>query len=113
MLMHSAATTRGLGKEHTVVTKVIERVDAHYEVEDLPMSKVYRWCPESVVIVCEHCTKTTTLTTSKRACAECGANYRALLEEVGLEASLAEQEEEVVSHPWRSLRPYYEPIRGA
>jgi rRNA maturation endonuclease Nob1 len=66
------------------------------------------------VIVCEHCTKTTTLTTSKRACAECGANYRALLEGVGLEASPAEQEEEEVSHPWRSLRPYYyEPIRGA
>lgn len=96
-----------------MATKVIERVEAHYEVEDLPMGKVYRWCPESVVVVCEHCTKTTTLTTSKRACAECGANYQALLEEVGLEASPAEQEKAEVAHLWRSLRPYYEPIRGA
>lgn len=27
-------------KEHTVATKVIERVDARYEVEVLPMGKV-------------------------------------------------------------------------
>lgn len=113
MLLYSAATARGQGKGHTVAMKVIERVDAHYEGEYLPMGMLYRWCPESLVVVCEHCTKTTTLTSSKRACAECGANYRALLEEVGLEASPAKHEEAEVSHPWRSERPYYEPIRGA
>ena len=32
--------------------KIIERVKAHYEVQDVEMGKVYRWCPESVVIEC-------------------------------------------------------------
>jgi hypothetical protein len=27
---------------------VIERVEAHYEVQDVEMGKVYRWCPANV-----------------------------------------------------------------
>jgi hypothetical protein len=90
---------------------VIERVDAHYEVQDVPMGKVYRWCPEKVLVECEECGEKPTLTASTRTCGECGADHRAIVEEVGLEAR--PQEDEVVEHPWRSLRPYYEPTRGA
>ena len=28
------------------MTKLLERLEAHYEVEDVEMGKVYRWCPE-------------------------------------------------------------------
>ena len=42
----------GIGKRSTVATKVIERIEAHYEVQDVEMGKVYRWCPESVVVEC-------------------------------------------------------------
>ena len=90
------------------MAKVIERVDAHYEIQDVPMGKVYRWCPESVVVECEECAENTTLTASKRACGKCGADHRAFVEEV-LEA----YPEDEVKHPWRSVRPYYTPIRGA
>jgi hypothetical protein len=32
------------------VARVIERVEAHYEVQEVEMGTVYRWCPESVVL---------------------------------------------------------------
>ena len=91
------------------MAKVIERVEAHYEVLDVEMGKVYRWRPESVVVECE-CGKKPILTASKTICGECRADHRAIVEEV-LEAR-PEEEEEVIDHPWRSLRPYYAPTRG-
>ncbi len=33
--------------------QIIERVEAHYEVEAVEMGTVYIWCPESVVIECD------------------------------------------------------------
>jgi hypothetical protein len=92
-----------------MVAKVIERVHAHYEVQDVEMGKVYRWRPESVVVECE-CGKKPILTASKHICVECRADHRVIVEEV-LEAR-PEEEEEVMDHPWRSLRPYYAPTRG-
>ncbi len=67
------------------MAKVIERVQAHYEVQDVEMGKVYRWHPESVVVEC-YCSKESTLTASKNACSECGADHRTIVEEV-MEAS--------------------------
>lgn len=63
------------------MARVIERVEAHYEVQDVEMGKVYRWRPESVVVEC-YCGKEPTLTASKNACSECGADHRTLVEEV-------------------------------
>ena len=51
------------------VTQVIERVEAHYEVQRVEMDTLYRWCPESVVIECE-CGERATLTASRSACDE-------------------------------------------
>jgi hypothetical protein len=45
------------------VAKVIERVEAHYEVQDVEMSTVYRWHPESVVVEC-YCGKEPTILTN-------------------------------------------------
>ena len=91
------------------MAKVIERVQAHYEVQDVEMGKVYRWRPESVVVECS-CGNEPTLTASKNACSECGADHRTIVEEV-LDASPEEDEE--VYRPWRSPGPYYAPTRGA
>jgi Zn ribbon nucleic-acid-binding protein len=92
------------------MAKVIERLEAHYEVQDLEMGKVYMWRPESIVVECEECGKKPTLTVSKDTCGECGADHRAIVEEV-LETRPKEEQE--VDHPWRSLRPYYTPASGA
>ncbi len=88
------------------MAKVIKRIPAHYEVQNVEMGKVYRWCPESVVIECD-CDETLTLTASRTTCGGCGANHTAIAEEV-----LDPRSEDKVDHPWRSLHPYYAPIRG-
>jgi hypothetical protein len=92
-------------------TKVIERLDAHYEVQDVEMGKVYLRRTQSVVVECEECGENQTLSASKHACEECGADHQPVVEQV-LEAHANEDEEEGFDHPWRSLRPYYAPTRG-
>src|SRR5919107_5441320 len=92
-------------------TKVIERLDAHYEVQDVEMGKVYWWRPESVVVECDKCGENQTLSASRHACEECGADHRPVVEQV-LEAHPEEGEKEGFDHPWRSLHPYYAPTRG-
>ena len=89
------------------MAKVIERLQAHYEVHDVEMGKVYRWHPESTgvlggregglvdTIALEHD-------------GECCADHRPLVEEV-----LEVGPKELVYHPWRSPSPYYAPTRGA
>jgi hypothetical protein len=93
-----------------MVAKVIERVQAHYEVLDVEMGKVYRWRPESVVVECE-CGENPILTASETTCGGCATDHRAIVEEVVLEAR-PEGDENAIEHPWRSLRPYYVPTRG-
>ena len=92
------------GKEH--MAKVIECLKAHYEVQDLEMGKVYRWCPQKVELQCS-CGEQLTLSAFKTTCPECGADHAAIIEEV-LEA----RPEDKGDHPWRSLQPYT-PARGA
>ena len=88
------------------MARVIERVNAHYEIQNVEMGTVYRWCPESVVIGC-NCGEELTLSASRTTCVECSANHEPILEEV-----LDFRSEDEVEHPWRSVYPYYTPIRG-
>jgi hypothetical protein len=62
------------------------------------------------VTECE-CGGNQTLTASKHAGEECGADHRSVVVEEVLEAH-ADEDEEGFNYPWRSLRPYYEPTRG-
>lgn len=94
------------GRERRTVGKVIKRMPAHYEVQNVELGEVYRWCPESVIIECD-CDETLTLTASRTACSRCGAEYAAIAEEV-----LGPRSEDEVDHPWRSVHPYYAPTRG-
>ena len=57
----------GKGKEECGVTKVLERLKAHYEVEDVEMGKVYRWCPQRAVLECT-CWEQLTLSAFKTLC---------------------------------------------
>ena len=87
--------------------KVLERLEAHYEVKDVEeMGKVYRWCPESAVVECA-CGEELTLSAFKTTCLECRADHAPIVKEV-LEA----RPEDKGDHPWRSLQPYM-PTRGA
>lgn len=88
---------------------IIEYREAHYEVRDVEMGKVYTWRPQSVVVQCE-CGKNQALSASKHACEKCGADHRAIVEEA---LGTCPEGEEEVDHPWRSPCPYYVPTRGA
>jgi len=87
--------------------RVIARFEAHYEVEDVAVGTVYRWCPESVVGECD-CGEELTLSASKTTCVECAADHTAFVAEV-LDVRAVDKE---VEHPWRLVRPYYRPTRG-
>ena len=83
--------------------KLIERIPAHYEVEEVGnLGQVYRWCPEKAVVECGECGKRTTLKrsnliTSIVTC-ECGARSTAGIREELLTEVLAKDE---TIHPWR------------
>ena len=82
--------------------KILERVDARYEVEELPLGKVYKWRPRSVLIKCE-CGQNTPLTASSPDCEECGKEHVGLLQKALAEqrSSGRRRPREEDLHPWR------------
>jgi hypothetical protein len=96
-----------VGKRERIM-QVIEVLDEHYETQEVPFGKSYKWCAESAVVVCE-CGKRATLKmadlcASVPAC-ECGAHSAA-----GSQEELQSRQPEVrgqtledyerTHHPW-------------
>ena len=83
--------------------KIIERIPAHYEDQEVKdVGRVFRWCPEHVVLECGVCgtrmtCKRSNILTSVLTC-ECGASSTASVREELLTEKLAEDER---LHPWR------------
>jgi hypothetical protein len=87
----------------SLAVKIIERVAEHYDVQEMEFGRLYRWCPESVVIECK-CGKRMTLNRADLIDAEpdceCGMDHTASLrEEVVIQ--LLDEEYEAHYHPWR------------
>ncbi len=80
-----------------VMVTIVERTEGHYDVQEVEFGRVYRWCPECVVVDCD-CGERLTLTASSPAvCRWCGADHTATLR-----AELAaERLEDEALHPWR------------
>ena len=79
---------------------MIERTEGHYEVQEVEFGRVYRWCPESVLVECD-CGERLTLTASMSTCRGCGMDYVKLLREK-LTAGRSGDDEAL--HPWRYAR---------
>lgn len=62
------------------MAKVVRRVEACYDVEEVEYGKVYRWPPETLVVECV-CGDETALTPSDTVCEECGAEHAELIRE--------------------------------
>jgi hypothetical protein len=83
--------------------QIIEHLAAHYDVQELgEFARVYRWCPESVVLECA-CGKRATrkrldLLASVSTC-ECGTDNTAYIR--GELATQLMDEDEATRHPWR------------
>jgi len=86
----------------TTVVKVVECVGAHYEVHDVEIGEVYKWCPAIVTVECG-CGERLTLSSSRTTCARCGADHM----DVFAEVLSIDMEEDGGDHPWRSLRSYF------
>jgi hypothetical protein len=89
------------------VVKVVECIGARYELQDVQMGKVYKWCPAIVTVQCG-CGETLTYSSPRTTCFRCGADHRDVINEV-LGIGMEEDEGHVPwSHsPWRSLRAYF------
>jgi len=85
--------------------QVIERVDEHYDVEEVPFGRDYRWFPEQVVLECSKCGKRATykrlqVIGSEVISYECGkCNIARIREELVIR--LLDKEYEAHHHPWR------------
>ncbi|HZB82089.1 MAG TPA: hypothetical protein VE288_04470 [Rubrobacteraceae bacterium] len=84
--------------------RVVERVAEHYNVQEMPFGRDYRWSPEQVVLECSKCDKKITLKRSEIigseviSC-ECGKGDTARIREE-LVTQLVDEEYEAHHHPW-------------
>jgi hypothetical protein len=86
--------------------RVVERVEGHYETQDVEFGRVYRWQPERVMVECR-CGKRETFKRSELLesvikC-ECGMDHSADVREELVIGVL--EEDEKTLHPWRYWRP--------
>ena len=79
------------------MTRIIERVEAHYESREVPFGKTYEWHPAYVALECD-CGERLTLTSiSAITRCRCGADYGPLVRDI---REQERQLREKVTHPW-------------
>ena len=78
---------------------VIERAQGRYEVRAVEFGKVYRWCPERVVVECD-CGGRPALTLRRTTCG-CGADHADAVRADAVRAEL-----ETLRPPDEALRPW-------
>jgi hypothetical protein len=87
-----------------LVMKVIERVAEHYDTQAVEFGRIYRWCPECVVLECSKCGKKMSLTRSElidtSPDCECGRGHTARVREEAV-IQLLDEDYEAHHHPWR------------
>jgi hypothetical protein len=79
------------------MTRITERVEAHYETRQVPFGKIYEWRPGYVALECD-CGEEWTLTSiSTTTCCRCGADHGAVVRDIQRREG---QLREKVTHPW-------------
>ena len=81
------------------LAKVIERVQARYEIQEVEMGKVYKWHPEHIVLECQ-CGERLALSASTTSCVECASDH-VLAVKALKEASTDKHQSDQTLHPWR------------
>ena len=78
----------------------VDRTGGYYEVQEVEFGRIYRWCPECVVVECD-CDERLTLTSSITACRWCGVDHAdTVREELDARGRLGDE----ALHPWRYAR---------
>ena len=79
------------------VAKVIECALGRYEVQDVELGKVYKWCPERVVVECGCGERLYLNASTTTSCKECTTDHAKTVR-----AELADpRESDEVLYPWR------------
>jgi len=106
MVMGSGAPLRwGKKTGGPMANKVVERIQARYEVQEVAFGTVYSWSPQSVLVECG-CGETVALTASKTSCDECGAEHAGVIG--AWLGPVAERIDDEALHPWRYWHPSQE-----
>jgi hypothetical protein len=79
------------------MTRIIERVEAHYESREVPFGKTYEWHPAYIALECDCGEKLPLTTTSATTRCRCGADHGTIVHDIqGREGRLRDN----VTHPW-------------
>ena len=79
------------------MTRIIVRLEGHYEVQEAPFSRSYKWHPASVTLACD-CGEELTLTgPSTDSTCRCGADHGALINDIQAREN---QLRDAVTHSW-------------
>ena|SRR5947209_4008865 len=85
--------------------RVIERIAEHYDIQESPFGRAYRWSPEGVVVECSKCGKRGTYKRSQiidstvTEC-KCGKGHAERIREE-LVIQVLDEEYEAHHYPWR------------
>jgi hypothetical protein len=80
------------------MVQIIERVEAHYEVSEVPFGKTYEWHPATVALECECGQKVTLSATSTiTSCRRCVTDLGTVVQDIkAREGRLPDK----LTHPW-------------
>jgi hypothetical protein len=84
------------------MTRIIVRVEGHYEVHEAPFSRSYEWHPAAVTLVC-NCGEELTLNgESTDSTCQCGADHSALINDALIDDIRVRETQlrDAVNQPW-------------
>jgi predicted RNA-binding Zn-ribbon protein involved in translation (DUF1610 family) len=81
------------------MTKVRVEITGHYEVQEVPYGKDYKWVPAHALIECD-CEQVMDVDTHQTVCPNCGTDHAAVVRKVA-----GRYLSDEVLHPWH---PEYE-----
>jgi hypothetical protein len=80
--------------------KIIERVQAHYEVHEVPFGKIYEWHPAYATLECDCAEKLTLSVISPiTTCPRCGADLSVFLYDITKREGEGRLQDKL-THPW-------------
>ena len=80
------------------MTKIVVRIEGHYEVREAPFSKSYDWHPALVTLERDCGEKLTSTTASPTPTCRCGVDHSAIIRDVQEREGRLHRH---VAHPWR------------
>jgi hypothetical protein len=84
------------------MTRITVRVEGHYEVEESPFSRSYKWHPSAITLVCDCGEEMAVTDASADSTCRCGADHSAPIDDALINDIRARESQlrDVVTHPW-------------